>query len=159
MNAFLGRDEYSLNSDVNLCAWERLLVGQDLQILSNCFSSYSGQKPSCFSRSWSSRGKEFWQAFLSPETADHGSKMLVFFQELCKGEPFLSFALCTKVLSSISIFLCVTVLHLWGDIYCDDRQKHKKYVGWMSTKVSSCTEVQFGLFLAFSDYCLGIWEC
>lgn len=132
MNAFLGRDEYSLNSDVNFCAWERLLVGQDLQILSNCFSSYSGQKPSCFSRSWSSRGKEFWQAFLSPETADHGSKMLVFFQELCKGEPFLSFALCTKVLSSISIFFCVSQCYIYEVTFTvtTDRSTRNMLVGW-----------------------------
>lgn len=130
MNAFLGRDEYSLNSDVNFCAWERLLVGQDLQILSNCFSSYSGQKPSCFSRSWSSRGKEFWQAFLSPETADHGSKMLVFFQELCKGEPFFSFALCTKVLSSISIFcVCHSVTFMrWHLLW---RQIEAQEICWL----------------------------
>lgn len=37
---FWGRAEYSLNSDVNSCVWECVLVGLDPQILSNCSRSY-----------------------------------------------------------------------------------------------------------------------
>lgn len=132
MNAFLGRDEYSLNSDVNFCAWERLLVGQDLQILSNCFSSYSGQKPSCFSRSWSSRGKEFWQAFLSPETADHGSKMLVFFFKSFARENHFSLLLCALRFCLVFLFFCVSQCYIYEVTFTvtTDRSTRNMLVGW-----------------------------